>query len=197
MKARLMAIAVLILTVTRIYCPFRCTQQLNIESAAGDGGNGYFHTFHMQLRYRRIRVYWGDAVELIKQGVTEGCQDVIFTVPETAKGTIKVTLRISSKQYDAEFKILPTITISSTSGIVGSSVTVTGKGFNTNESDIQVLFDRTTVQPGVKADRKGNWQSVIKIPSQPVSVIILLMPWGSTPPMKLPTGYLPYYQSWR
>ena len=165
MKARLMAIAVLILSVVTGFIPVPVhAATLTLRPLQGTVGTDIIIPSICTYGTGEYMVYWGDAVELIKQGVTEGCQDVIFTVPETAKGTIKVTLRISSKQYDAEFKILPTITISSTSGIVGSSVTVTGKGFNTNESDIQVLFDRTTVQPGVKADRKGTWQSIIKIP---------------------------------
>ncbi len=109
-------------------------------------------------------VYWGESKQLITQGTTSGVANVIFTVPEAPRGKHKVTLKVGGNAFDGEFEVLPSIKISAKEGYVGSSLTVTGAGFNANETGIEVTLGGNAIATGVMADSKGNWQSTFTIP---------------------------------
>ena len=110
------------------------------------------------------QVLWGDARQVIAQGTTTGIANLVFIVPESVRGKQKVTLRVGASVYDGEYKVLPSIRISGKEGHVASSVIVTGAGFNSNESNIDVTFGGTAIASGVVSDSKGNWQATLKIP---------------------------------
>jgi hypothetical protein len=109
-------------------------------------------------------VYWGEDKKLINQGTTSGISSVTFTVPESPRGKYKITLKVGGNAYDGEFNVLPAIKLSATEGYIGSSLTVTGTGFNANETGIEVIFGGNAIATGISADSRGNWQSTFEIP---------------------------------
>ena len=126
---------------------------VTIPSASGYGTGNY-------------QIYWGETDLLISQGeITQGVTSIAFIVPEAARGKHKVTLKIAGDFFTTEFTVLPSITLSIDQGAVGSSLTVAGRGFNANESNIQIVYDSKPVQTGIEASGKGSWQSTFKVPA--------------------------------
>jgi hypothetical protein len=110
------------------------------------------------------QIYWGDARQLLGQGSTAGITNVTFIVPESARGKQKVTLKLGANVYDGEFTVLPSIKTGAKEGYVGSSLSISGSGFNANETNIEVTYGGTTVASGIASDGKGNWQITLAIP---------------------------------
>lgn len=111
-------------------------------------------------------LYWGEAEQLLSQGeLVEGCASLTFTIPEAARGEHKVTLRIGTESFERKFTVMPSISLSTNEGTVGSNLTVTGKGFNSNESAININYDGSPVETEIKASSKGSWQSTFNIPA--------------------------------
>lgn len=111
-------------------------------------------------------LYWGESKQLLTEGaIDEGCVAITFIVPEAARGEHKVTLKLGEDSFDNEFTVLPSISLNTDHGTVRSELTVTGKGFGSNESAIQIIYDDSPVGTGIEASSKGSWQSSISIPS--------------------------------
>ncbi len=111
-------------------------------------------------------LYWGETDILIGQGeLKQGVAAIAFIVPEAARGKHKVTLKVAGNFFNTDFTVIPAIGLSSSQGTVGSNLTIAGKGFNVNESNIQVLFDGNPVQSGIVAGSKGSWQITVKVPA--------------------------------
>jgi len=111
-------------------------------------------------------LYWGEAEQLLSQGeLVEGCASLTFTIPEAARGEHKVTLKIGTESFERKFTIMPSISLSTNEGTVGSNLTVTGKGFNSNESAININYDGSPVETAIKASSKGSWQSTFNVPA--------------------------------
>ena len=111
-------------------------------------------------------LYWGEAEQLLSQGeLVEGCASLTFTIPEAARGEHKVTLRIGTESFERKFTVMPSISLSTNEGTVGSNLTVTGKGFNSNESAININYDGSPVETEIKASSKGSWQSTFNAPA--------------------------------
>jgi len=111
-------------------------------------------------------LYWGEAEQLLSEGeLLEGCASLTFTIPEAARGEHKVTLRIGTESFERNFTVMPSISLSTNEGTVGSNLTVTGKGFNSNESAININYDGSPVETEIKASSKGSWQSTFNVPA--------------------------------
>lgn len=111
-------------------------------------------------------LYWGEAEQLLSQGaLVEGCASLTFTIPEAARGEHKVTLKIGTESFERIFTVMPSISLSTNEGTVGSNLTVTGKGFNSNESAININYDGSPVETEIKASSKGSWQSTFNVPA--------------------------------
>ena len=111
-------------------------------------------------------LYWGEAEQLLSEGeLVEGCASLTFTIPEAARGEHKVTLRIGTESFERKFTVMPSISPSTNEGTVGSNLTVTGKGFNSNESAININYDGSPVETEIKASSKGSWQSTFNVPA--------------------------------
>jgi hypothetical protein len=111
-------------------------------------------------------LYWGPNDLLISQGeIKQGTASIAFIVPESPRGKNKVTLKVAGTFFSTDFLVLPAIGISSTSSTVDSNLTIAGKGFNANESNIQVLYDGNPIQTGITAGSKGSWQVTLKVPA--------------------------------
>jgi len=111
-------------------------------------------------------LYWGEAEQLLSQGeLVEGCASLTFTIPEAARGEHKVTLKIGTESFERKFTVMPSISLSTNEGTAGSNLTVTGKGFNSNESAININYDGSPVETAIKASSKGSWQSTFNVPA--------------------------------
>jgi hypothetical protein len=128
-------------------------KQVSIASLCGYGSASY-------------QLYWNEGGQLISQGETkQGCVSISFVVPEAARGKHKVTLKVGGEIINGEFVVIPSISISTNQDTVGSKLTVTGRGFNSNESDIQITYDGNPAETGIIANDKGSWQSTFKVPA--------------------------------
>jgi len=126
---------------------------VTIPSASGYGSGGY-------------QIYWGETDLLIGQGeITQGVTSIAFIVPEATRGKHQVTLKIAGDFFTTEFTVIPSISLSIDQGTVGSNLTVAGRGFNANESNIQIIYDGSPLQTGITANNKGSWQGICNIPA--------------------------------
>ncbi len=107
-----------------------------------------------------------DEDQIIAEGtISQGCVSVTFVVPEAPRGKHKVTLKVTDKVLSGEFTVLASISMTPLKATVGSEVTVSGKGFNANESGIQVLYDGNPVKTGISASGRGSWEATFKVPA--------------------------------
>jgi hypothetical protein len=88
-------------------------------------------------------------------------------VPDTSGGdhTVTVDNPAGTQVLSSTFSVLPSISISADSGIVGDDVTVGGKGFAANENNIAVTYDGTNVKTGIAAGNTGSWETTFSLPA--------------------------------
>ena len=111
-------------------------------------------------------IYWGEADQLIGNGeIDTSCLSLTFTIPESARGDYKVTLKVGDTAFNTDFTVLPSIGLSTEQGTVGSKLTVKGKGFNDNETNIEIIYDGSSVETGIEASSKGSWEKTFKVPA--------------------------------
>jgi hypothetical protein len=159
------ALAILLLSVCLTPTPV-LADPLTLSKAQGPVGTNVTIPSVTGYGMGSYELYWGETDLLIGQGeVTQSISSIAFIVPEAPRGIHKVTLKIAGKFFTSDFKVIPAIGISSTEGTVSSTLTIAGKGFNANESNIQVLFDSNPLQTGIVAGSKGSWQITIKVPA--------------------------------
>jgi hypothetical protein len=104
----------------------------------------------------------------IKQGTLSGggSISVSFNVPDTGGGNHTVTVdNIGTTVLSDTFSVLPSISASIDSGVVGDDITVSGKGFAVSENNIVVTFDGTNVKTGVTAGNTGSWETTFSLPA--------------------------------
>lgn len=126
--------------------------QVSIPSTCGYGSGTY-------------QLIWDDAQIVAEGQIAQGCVSVNFLVPEAPRGKHKVTLKVADKVLSGEFTVTASISLTPNKATVGSEVTISGKGFNSNESGIQVLYDGTAVKTGITASGKGSWETTFKVPA--------------------------------
>jgi len=108
----------------------------------------------------------------MKTGISasdKGSWSATFAVPSSAKGSHTVDASGSTTETsdvpDVTVTVSPKITISPTSGGVGTSVTVSGTGFGEDESGVRVTYDGGGAKTGITADSKGSWSTTFAVPS--------------------------------
>jgi hypothetical protein len=159
------ALAILLLVVCLTPIPVHA-DSLTLNTAQGIVGTNVTIPSVTGYGLGNYELYWGETDLLIGQGeVKQGMASIAFIVPESARGKHKVTLKIAGSFFTSDFIVIPAIGLSSDSGTVGSNLTIAGKGFNANESNIQVLFDANLAQTGIVAGSKGSWQISVKVPA--------------------------------
>ncbi|HSW58071.1 MAG TPA: IPT/TIG domain-containing protein, partial [Dehalococcoidales bacterium] len=99
---------------------------------------------------------------------SNGSWQATVTIPKAAAG--QRSLQVNGAQSgtlaagNIVFNVVPAATISPTSGAVGSTITLTGSGFEAS-SKITVLFDNTEVSgASARADEAGNITQTIIVP---------------------------------
>lgn len=103
----------------------------------------------------------------IKSGVVPLTGIVSFFVGEATGGehTLVVESPSGTQVFSGNFTVLPSISIDPTTGIVGDTITVTGKGFAASESQVKVMLDSVTVKSGLKANSSGSWETTFVLPA--------------------------------
>ena len=109
-----------------------------------------------------LYIYWDDT--LIKSITSVSSTSTTITVPAAYAGehTLKVK---QSATTNFTFTVLPSITIDSTTGSIGTSITVVGHGFATSEKHINVTYEGSSVKSGITADEEGTWTTTFDVPA--------------------------------
>ena len=74
---------------------------------------------------------------------------------------------LSGSVSEKDFTVTPAITLSTTGGTAGTTVTVTGVGFGANERNITVALGPRTMETGISANAQGSWTATITAPPLP------------------------------
>ena len=158
-------LALLMLAVCLIPAPTAATGSLTLNLSRGTVGTQVSIPNPAAYGIGIYQLYWGETDQLITQGeIKKESESISFTVPESAKGKQRVTLKVANDYFTTEFTVLSSISLSSDKAAVGSNLTVTGRGFNGNESGIQVIYDESPLETGITASNKGGWQITFKVP---------------------------------
>ncbi len=128
------------------------------------------------------QLYWDEDKQLLAEGdIHESSISLTFNVPETTRGIHIVRMKIGDDNIDGEFTVVPTIALNTVQGTTDSDVTVAGKGFDSNETGIQIIYDGTPVASGIEANDKGSWQGAFKIPASKQGMHTVDAQGGTTP----------------
>ncbi len=125
-------------------------------------GSGFGATEEIKIELVRVDLKFGE--DVITTSGDSGEFEAVFTVPKGIDpgmiAMVKVAGQTSGNESRAQFLILPcAITVNLTSGVVGTSVTVTGSGFGSQE-EIQIDFGDIKIIHFY--DRNGNEVSTLK-----------------------------------
>jgi hypothetical protein len=109
----------------------------------------------------------------VAQGITassEGGWSYTFVVPASASGSPHSidaygSVTMPASVTNMTFTITAGLSISRSSGVAGSSVTVTGSGFGAGETGITIIYDGTPVAQGITANYQGGWSAAFEVPA--------------------------------
>lgn len=97
-----------------------------------------------------------------------------FEIPPSSQGSHRIDAEGDDSRLhevrDATFTVIAGIGLSTLSGSVGDTITVTGNGFVANERDIKILFDGEDMDTGpdiIRADDSGHWNGTFEVPEMP------------------------------
>jgi hypothetical protein len=98
-----------------------------------------------------------------------GSWTATFTIPESASGVAHTvdaygTETPTANVADRTFNVTPKIFLNSSSGAVGTTVTVTATGFRTNETNIAITYEGAVVKSGITASALGSWSGSFVVP---------------------------------
>jgi hypothetical protein len=116
----------------------------------------------VDIYYDETRVATGRANE-------DGDLTVTFIVPEGYKGDHEVRAESLDDIAVTFFTVKPGLTVNPEKGLVGTTVTVRGKGFAYNEEGIELRYylnsNYEVVEDDITADEDGSWKTDFAIPS--------------------------------
>lgn len=122
-----------------------------------------------------IEVYFDS--EVVAENIEadeDGSWQTSFQIPSSAKGSYKIDAEgDESQDYDVEdatFEVTPEISLNKSSGSVGDNITMTGTGFEDEDSYIKILFagEEAETEPEIiRADENGSWKAAFKVPEMP------------------------------
>ena len=103
-----------------------------------------------------------------------GYWEASFQVPSSTRGDHYINAQGDDTELKdvegADFEVTPEISLETSSGTVGESITITGNGFDGEDSYIKVLFkgeEAETESEIVRADENGYWEASFKVPDMP------------------------------
>ncbi|MCK4368742.1 MAG: IPT/TIG domain-containing protein [Dehalococcoidales bacterium] len=125
---------------------FEITPEIELDDSSGNVGDTITVDGYGFYDSATVTIYYdGDSVGTDYTDSDGTFDDFTFTVPDSTKGTHTVKARDSAGYSPTvTFTVSPEITISSSSGAVGDTITVSGTGFAAS-SDIIIYFDGSSV----------------------------------------------------
>lgn len=150
---------------------------LTLSPAEGTVGTEVLINMLSSYGSGEFSIYWDGSEQILEQGNEGDQSDVTFSIPPDTRGVHTVSLKINGHTYEAGFTILPSLKLSKTEGVAHSQLTVTGNGFNANETNIELFYDESVLTGNIKSDSKGSWQTTIQVPSNPAGAHTI----GATP----------------
>ncbi len=136
--------------------------------------------------------YDGQPVGTTTTASSTGAWNTTFTVPSGAAGAHPINAYGSSTaalSSPVSFTLGAGISTNTSSGTVGSSVTVSGTGFASNEKNIVVTFDGAQANTGtVTADAQGTWTATLVIPPSAAGVSHVINAQGATTKLTSASG---------
>ncbi|MBN1374721.1 MAG: hypothetical protein JXA01_01060 [Dehalococcoidia bacterium] len=110
--------------------------------------------------------------QTVKSGITadsRGSWSVNLVIPEASKGLHSLDASGNSTYWnlvpDIQFAVMASAFINPSSGYVGDSIQVIGKGFARRETNITITYDDIILKRGIQADDAGNWVTTLNIPA--------------------------------
>jgi len=100
-----------------------------------------------------------------------------FTVPETYRGTHTVTATDGSYTETASLLVVESMTISPTSGAVGTTVTISGTGFRASRQ-ITIRYDGTSiasVPSTITTNNVGTFSAKLTVPAGPARTVQIVV----------------------
>ena len=89
-----------------------------------------------------------------------------FNIPDSVAGKHKIEVEDAVGNSDkAEFRVIPSIAINTSSGAIGDEVIVNGSGFE-YKNDITLYFDKTEIATS-RSDKYGGFEAIFDIPVTP------------------------------
>jgi hypothetical protein len=104
----------------------------------------------------------------------DGWWEVSFQIPSSARGDHDIDAQGADSELrdveEATFEVMPEISLDTSSGTVGESITITGNGFDGDDSYIKVLFagEEAETEPEIiRSDENGYWEASFEVPDMP------------------------------
>ena len=153
---------------------FTVIPRISLSRTTGTTGNSLQVTGNGYAYPSSVNVNFNGLLQTTANPDTGGNFSVTFNVPAIASGTYPIAATDGNNAAitaSANFTntVTPTITMTKTSGTVGTSVTVNGNGFAANESNIQVTMSGNQIQgsPTATALANGTWTLNFTVPAMP------------------------------
>ena len=128
-------------------------------------GTGFGDEEEIEIFFDGESVDMDESIEADEYGTWTGS----FSVPAASAGEHDITAGGDDTDEDdcepAPFTMTAGINVEPTSGAVGASLTVTGSGFQSNEDDIEILFDGDSIKSGFDAGSDGAFEVTVQIPA--------------------------------
>lgn len=162
---RIKAVALILLVLLIPILVFIPVSSAAVGISTVQGIVGTEVTFTGLTAAQSYTVTWGGSI--YKVGTVSGTGTASMIIPEAATGvhTVNVESPSGTLIYSATFTVLPSISINPSSGIVGTTITVKGTGFQTLEENIIVTFDGATIKSTITANSNGTWETTITVPA--------------------------------
>jgi len=137
------------------------------------------HGFAEEEENIELLYYLNGTAEVVADNIEAnqyGYWDAVFQVPSSAMGDHYINARGDDTELkdveDVSFEVMPKIEINLDilSGTVGESIPITGSGFDSEDSYINVLFagEEAEMEPDiVRADENGDWEASFEVPDMP------------------------------
>ena len=155
-------------TTTQIYVPSKPTPIISINQLSGVPGSNLTVTGSgFNANESDINVTFdGTRVSTVYSANADGRWSCNFVIPASASGTHSIVAYgpITKTVLPIAFLSKAGICLRNTSGLPGSSITVTGTGFTANEANIYVTLDGNWIRMISSADANGGWSSTFIIP---------------------------------
>jgi len=153
------------------------------EGAVGTNVTVEGHGFAEDEEDIELKYYLNGDGEIVKEDITadeDGSWEKSFLIPGSSRGSHRIDAEGDESRYyeveDVTFEVTPGIHIldgpsgsivEEPSGSVGDNITMTGSGFYAGERDIKILFAGEEAVTEVRADDRGYWEEVFKVPEMP------------------------------